>query len=372
MRFALTGDQADAALFVQAVVQSPKSSLVSYQVSGGLERRLRETGLPEAMRAESAEAILVSCGTDTIIVAASDVDESIRLVRQASQAGYHVVVIPPGNASPAFGYELHLLLDESQHQIIVLSGSQYLDESHPRANGCTDCQLGLPAMTDDADHSATLADAIDITRNLGLADGQVTVLGINEDGTPSPDRQIILSDDSKLDGSRPTVTLKCSQSVESGRLTWREDNRPAEFEVIIPGQVESLSAGASENLCERVCLRLLDSAWCQTAMDRYSQTLQVAAAIDKSIRRRRTVDISMDELTERAAFKTQMTAIGCGVLTWLFIGLIGYLLVGQLLKPPERVMLILRGLWILPVVLYLAAQFLLPIARGRADESRSP
>jgi hypothetical protein len=371
MKFALTGDQPNAALFAGAIAQSSLHSLVRYHISGPLEERLRESGLSGATRVDSAESVLISTNTDGVIVAASDVEESIRLVRQASQAGYHVVVVPPDSPSPAFGYELHLLLDESQHGIIVLSGSQYLDQGHPVPDSPMDSLLGLPAMTDDLNHSATLVDGIDITRCFGFADGQVTVLGINEDGTPSQDRQIVLSDNSLSGRSRPTVTLKCSRAAETGRLTWREGDRTVESKVILPGLVATLSAREAQSLCERVCQRLSDSVWCQSAMERYSQTLQVAAAIDKSIRRRRTVDISMDELTERAAFKTQMTAIGCGVLTWLFLGLVGYLLIGQLFKLPERLMLILRGLWILPVVLYLIAQFLLPIARGRGDESES-
>ena len=51
------------------------------------------------------------------------------------------------------------------------------------------------------------------------------------------------------------------------------------------------------------------------------------------------------------------------------LALIGYLLIGLLFSPPEPFMQILRALWILPVVLFLLAQFLLPIARGRIDLS---
>jgi len=371
MKFALTGDQPDAALFAGAVAQSSDHSLISCHFSGPLEDRLRDAVLAGATRVDSAEAVLVSRGTEVIIVAASDVEESIQLVRQASQAGFHVVVVPPSSPSPAYGYELHLLLDESQHGIIVLSGSLYLDEGHAVPVNPSDCQLGLPAMTDDSDHAATLVDGIDISRELGFADGQVTVLGINEDGRPSDDRQIVLSDSSQSAGNRPSVTLKCSRTAETGSFTWLAGDRPVDLKVILPGQTNVLSEQDAAGLCQRVSQKLLDSVWCQAAMERYSQTLQVAAAIDKSVRRRRTVDISMDELTERAAFKTQMTAIGCGVLTWLFLGLIGYLLVGQLFEPPERLMLVLRGLWILPVVLFLVAQLLLPIARGRVDASES-
>ncbi len=60
-----------------------------------------------------------------------------------------------------------------------------------------------------------------------------------------------------------------------------------------------------------------------------------------------------------------MTAIGCAVLAWLLLGMIGYLLFAQLLKPAAAVMQVMRVVWIAPVVIFLAVQFLLPIARGR-------
>ena len=88
----------------------------------------------------------------------------------------------------------------------------------------------------------------------------------------------------------------------------------------------------------------------------------------RSIRRRRTIDLHFESTSERTQFKTQMTALGCGVLGYLFFGLIAYLLVGELLDVGPRAMKILRLVWFAPVLVYLALQFLVVLARPASQE----
>ena len=364
MRFSLTGDQSDAALLAWSIARSSDHSLGDVHIHGPLEKRLSMKFPADSRRVHLPEEVLVASETDCVIVADSRPEESIRLVRHASQADYHVVVIPPNDLSTAYSYELHLLLEESNCGIVVLTGSWYLpDESCPDMQ-LTDCQFGLPAVRDDHDAAATLLHAVDACSSLGFADSQVTVLGVNED-LRGLNRQIVLSG-SAVDGvPSPAITLSFSNSPAMLCLQGNSGQQSIERQIILPGHVDNLPDDLAELLCQRISLRLPDAVACQTAMEQFSRTLQVLAAVDRSIRRRRTIDVYADELTERSVFKTQMTAIGCGVLTWLMIGMIGYLLLGQLLKPPSAVMKLIRALWIAPVVIFLVAQFLLPIARGR-------
>jgi hypothetical protein len=101
-------------------------------------------------------------------------------------------------------------------------------------------------------------------------------------------------------------------------------------------------------------------------MELLSNSLELLEGLDKSFRRRRTVDVYLDSVSERAVFKTQMTAIGCGVLGYLMFGMVAYLMIAQLLKPSPAVLNVARILWIAPLVLFLIAQLLLPLARDRA------
>ncbi len=216
--------------------------------------------------------------------------------------------------------------------------------------------------------------AVDSCSALGFANSQITVLG----GDPAADgesagvsRQVVLSGTSAEGAARPSVTIHCSRSADPYVLRGRSASETFEYPVIIPGHVETVPEVLVSAVCGRLTETLPSPAACQRGMDQLSRTLQVLEAVPKSIRRRRTIDVYADELTERSVFKTQMTAMGCGVLTWLLLGMIGYLLVGQLFKPPHSLMQILRALWIAPLVMFLLAQLLLPLARGRQSVSSS-
>lgn len=364
MRFSLTGDQAAAALLVESIVQSTSHSLDVMEVRGRLEAQLQEVAVPDCRRVTTSEEVLIASDVETVIIAESRADESIQLARQASQADCHVVVIPPADLSTAWSYELHLLLDESRYGLVVLTGRWYLATTDPVTEELADCQLGLPSVADDSDSSATLMHAIDVCSSLGFADSQITVLG-DGDGAKPVNRQVVLSGTGADGSPRPSVTLNCSRTAEKFVLRGRAGIQSIDLPVFIPGHGEALPEETSAVLADGLAAALPDAAACQQSMEQLSRTLQVMEAVAKSARRRRTVDVYADELTERSVFKTQMTAIGCGVLTWMMFGMIGYLLVAQLFKPPAGVMQVLRALWIAPVGIFLLAQLLLPLARGR-------
>ena len=89
--------------------------------------------------------------------------------------------------------------------------------------------------------------------------------------------------------------------------------------------------------------------------------------MSKSLRKRRTVDVHFDSGIEKGVFKSQMTAMGCGVLTFMMLGVVAYLIVAQIVPLPDTVLHILHILWITPLVLFLIAQVLLPLARDRGS-----
>ncbi|MCP4512313.1 MAG: hypothetical protein GY826_38590, partial [Fuerstiella sp.] len=97
-------------------------------------------------------------------------------------------------------------------------------------------------------------------------------------------------------------------------------------------------------------------------------TLEMTAGLKKSLRRRRTVDVYFDGISERSAFKTQMTAMGCGVLTYVIFGMVAFLIMAKLTDLPPLILQLARIVWVAPVVLFLLAQFLLPLARERRKD----
>ncbi|WP_437224108.1 hypothetical protein SH661x_003490 [Planctomicrobium sp. SH661] len=66
------------------------------------------------------------------------------------------------------------------------------------------------------------------------------------------------------------------------------------------------------------------------------QLAEVGATARRSLLRRRTIDLHFEEISERSQFKTQMTAIGCGVLLWTMFGIVALLTLGGILDPRDR------------------------------------
>ena len=150
---------------------------------------------------------------------------------------------------------------------------------------------------------------------------------------------------------------------------------PVEVQIVDQSSVNIPTAlpEAEHSSCEaravlnRVVTRLGDKAACQQGMEEFSNTLEVMTALAKSFRRRRTVDVYFDAVSERKAFKTQMTAIGCMILMYLMFGSLGYLIFEKLFTPAGWILWGLRVLLVLPIVFFLVAQMLLPLARERGN-----
>jgi hypothetical protein len=62
-----------------------------------------------------------------------------------------------------------------------------------------------------------------------------------------------------------------------------------------------------------------------------TRDFEVLDAVRRSLARRRTIDLHFETTSERSLFKTQMTAIGCGVLLLTLFAVIGLLVLGSVL-----------------------------------------
>jgi hypothetical protein len=65
------------------------------------------------------------------------------------------------------------------------------------------------------------------------------------------------------------------------------------------------------------------------------RAFDVVEAARRSLRRRRTVEIGSEEISERRQFKSHMTAGGCGVLMFTLLAVIGALVFGAVADPRD-------------------------------------
>ena len=224
-------------------------------------------------------------------------------------------------------------------------------------------ELSLTA-TSPLELRATVIRGLDYLSAAGFKFTQVTALESN-----APDGSLI----SRL------ITLSAATTAEKplppGTLTIKPSGKPstaAERESVLQislngGGVRTVTIAETANVVDRIVTVCQSREICGKWMDAFSVTMELAEAVSKSLRRRRTVDVHFDSGSEKGVFKSQMTALGCGVLTFMMLGMVAYLIVAQLVPLPDNVLHILRILWITPLVLFLIAQVLLPLARDRGN-----
>lgn len=181
-----------------------------------------------------------------------------------------------------------------------------------------------------------------------------------------------------LDSSRPqmlhrrlTITLN---SEEHGNGLWTCEFAPglspAARLTIQTSQgefrLEQSSTGTWQMLSESPGLSAVGGTQWLDPDSRWSDAVEVFEWIDgveRSLKRRRTIELHNEPFSERAIFKSQMVAGGCGVLMATFaMGLI-YLAIGETVPLPLWALQLLRALVFAPLFLFLVAQLLLPLTR---------
>lgn len=376
MKFAIIGSNPAAFDLVQELLQDRTQTVSAAVLSDELLQRVSGAGLPVRTVAQP-EDLLTGSGVDVLVLAVTDPDEILRLARAACQADQHVVVIPPAlTSSPALSFELHLVFDESQTAIIPCLGRWHLQDLAFTSNSLNlspsdVVQLRLEmelASTDEASLRDGVRCGLDVLAASGFKYSQVTCLDSRAPNGGLLSRLITLSAQPAAESALPPATLTLRPAAAGG--TPGSQVVPILHVMFANGQSKQLALSSMSRV-SRIQTLCGSREACNAALDAFSTTLELCEAVEKSIRRRRTVDVHFETGSEKSVFKSQMTAIGCGVLTWLFVSTIAYLVAGALLELPPWAWYVIRVLWMTPLVLFIIAQFLLPLARERGQRAEA-
>ena len=370
MKLAFIGSNPAAWPLLREAYQSPGVQLGASVLAGSLLDQCAGQ-IPLQLTATSEDAILQR-ELQLVVIAIDDTDEILRLTRAAVQADRHVAVcLPTLTASPALAFELQLIADEARTAVIPIVPRWSLRELPHNA-----LHLGLaPAevrqlllelsFTDASPEQLALLTrtGLDVLAASGFRYSQVTCLDTSAPGGLLLSRLITLGTQPDAETPLPPATLQLKQGPTT-TTTLRavlSSGETLEFP-LIPDPPPALLPRLQQFIADRaLASQLLEAA---------ATTLELCEASAKSLRRRRTVDVHFDAGTERSVFKSQMTAMGCGVLSWLLVTLVALLIAGQLLDLPDWFWKAARILWLAPVVIFLVAQLLLPLARDRSGQAR--
>jgi myo-inositol 2-dehydrogenase/D-chiro-inositol 1-dehydrogenase len=373
MNLALLGDDPTIWPLLMAVSRSNVHRLSVAALPGRLATDL-STRLPQVRQTDRWDQLLVDTSIEAVIVAGRS-EAALEAARRLASEGKPLFLWPHGGET-AFAYELSLVRDDAKAPLIPLFPLRFDPAISALKDRIVAGELGrilhlqwerrIPAdpslvvpLLRPEDMEEQLAGDADILRALGGNYDRVTALrtGVVDDRASST--TVTLSGDNLPEATwqlnavaappstvEPPGTAQWTLTVvgTTGRASVTSDAARLDFDKLFRKEApEGKPAGGGWGDLLRVC--------------------ETVDAARRSLKRRRTIDLHFETASERSQFKTQMTAIGCGILflTLLLVGAV--MLVGSAFDVPPALMKIARVLAFAPLFVFLALQLLIVVAR---------
>lgn len=388
MNFAVLGGDADALPLIQAIGQSDRHQLTRGAWLGTLLPPVR-TAAPGLQIDDQWEDLTAGGTVDAAIITGSRA-EVLEAARHLANAGVPLLWFPQAAQQSTLIYELSLIRDDNGVHLLPMPPSRYLPaivELRRRLNeGDIGPVLhlrferrivientGPPLLIEPAQVEAALLPDVDLLRSLGGDYHRVTSLPtVTSHGKPAAAHVTLSGDD--LPESTWTLTPVASaggwslQVVgEAGTLVVSDDGAGATLRQITPRETaDQITAAGSasvpdspqrssaaappqdagqdepgessprdegsegslgQSLLEQA-ERGLSGAVVSPDWTDLTRAFEMVDATRRSERRRRTIDLYFETQSERNLFKTQMTAIGCGLLSLTLLAMLLVLLIG--------------------------------------------
>lgn len=392
MKFAILGDDPRCLGVVSAIAADPRHSVTDLALTGELLAQLREL-TPQARVLSNEEDLLAEGGPDAVVVCGAT-EIILQTARQLAGAGKPLLVCPAPRQTSTFAYEMTLLQAEQQVTLFPLSPlrghpcvqrlRELLDARelgnvhHIRLEReiPSEVSAGSPVMSRD-DFSRALLDDIDLFRCLSgeydqvlasrseTAPGEISLATVTLTGSQAP--QAVWSATAGSPARwRLTVTAERGTAVLAGdpdqgvlTLTGRKG---AAGEPIDEAATSTGGAWLLERFQESLDQRGLRPNWTD-----YTRGFELLDGVERSLRRRRTIDLNFEVPSERSTFKTQMTAIGCSLLVLTLLATVLYLIVAAAVNLNDTVKYIARAVIFLPLGLFLLLQLFLLLTRPSTE-----
>ncbi|MBI5761743.1 MAG: hypothetical protein HZA46_24800 [Planctomycetales bacterium] len=394
MNFALLGDDSRILPLLDAIRSNPTHAVT--HVLGVAPNSDAGRSVSGARSVGAWEELLAKDGPQAVILV-GDGDELLSAARRLLGGGKPLFVLPCLGQAASFVYEL--TLDQADTGIVL--APIFPLRSHPLVTRLVRLasggemgpllhlqlerqlvpmrtETGMRLLTAEQLDRAFLADA-DLLRLVGGEYDQVTSLrsgdpvggfslaSVTLAGAGRPQAVWSASVASAGDSSwRMTVTGERSTTVLSGNV----DRQMLTLELHASDGTTSTESTAAD--AGRELLSIIETAVATGhSSPAWSDATRVFDWLDatrRSLRRRRTIELHFEELSERSQFKSQMTAIGCGVLTFTLVAMVLYLMVAQMFTLNDTIKNVLRFAIFAPLGLFLLSQLLLAVTRSGKPE----
>jgi predicted dehydrogenase len=386
---------------------------------------------PGVRYCRSWEDLLTEADVDAVIITGA-ADEGQKAVRQLLQAGKAVLVSPELVQPAAFFYEMALIEAEGPGRLFPLLGLRghplivKLRELISRdglgrlLHAQLDRKIAASApesdpLLSDADLSRALLYDADILRCLcgdydqvtasrsGHADRGYSLVTIALAGSSVP--QAIWT--ASTIGSESEWRLTLAGDEGTAILEGDPDRAELQLTLTLPGQTvtteqnsddpgpwllktftESITRGrfispddsnqetadppvlANRNVPPAPTSQRMETPGTSSLWGELARAIELVDAVERSVRRRRTIDVYFDTPSERGIFKTQMTAVGCSLLVLTLGAVVFYLGLAAAIVLPPLLKYVLVGLIFTPLGAFLILQLLVFVARPAARDGR--
>ena len=305
--------------------------------------------------AERWEDLLIARDIDAILVGGHD-PAALEAIKQLAAAGQTILFIPDAAQGSTFLYELSLIRDDNRVKLVPALWHRH-DPALVRLHALLRdgslgavkfiqldrayCWLpGIPLKQSIVDD--VLLPDIDLLRWLGGDYDQATALR-----TGAVNDEVLMQTVTLAGRALPDATWHMQKTAgaslstltvhgERGQVIAELGSPAYEWMLTEPNGTKVIGnrvTAARERLDEIEALLSQDDSrgeW--PALVKVFETLD---ATHRSVKRRRTIDLHFEPMSERAAFKTQMIAMGCGVLTATLMLMLAYLAVASFVPSEE-------------------------------------
>ncbi len=340
MKFAILGETPETIPIAEALINSEQHS-VTHVVGVDDDSQLFSL-LPGAKRIPEWEALLADESVDAVLVSGNE-DRALPPCRQIAGTGRPLIVVPSHGLTSAFAYELSLVRDENlvplypvlAHRLDPATRTAKDMLTAERIGKIVQVRLERTITTPDnllqakRDVETWLQPDADMLRWLAGAFTQVTALYQGKTDAGFANCTVNLAGESATDSSwvlstGPQLQWKLTASGTDGTLTLQHAGGSSSLSldgnpVTLPnGQTETTPTDWLTSLPESVSTFLTGASQAEqaAAWTDFTRSHEIVDSHRRSIKRRRTIDMHFETLSERSQFKTQMAAIGCGVLTY--------------------------------------------------------
>ncbi len=372
MNFGLLCDDPAAAALIAAFRRSPAHRLTrAVLVSPAADELLH--GVPGVQFVEHWEDLLTARDVEAVLVGGTspDIWEG---AKQLASASIPLLVVPAIADGATQLYELSLIRDDRRSVVCpawlhrfdpdvlrwreqLHNGEKHRSYVHWEREFAGGAGREIPRAAIDA---ALFRDA-DLWRFLAGGADQVTALQTGGTASGALIQSIVL-----VGRSAPelTWTMK-SGEADVSRLTRPTEQGDSRLEL------HEETVESAERLLDAFAATVAGSP---PASD-WTDVLHAAEIVDaahRSLTRRRTIDLHHETLSERAIFKTQMTALGCSVLMLTLCVLVICLAVDSIVPLNNWVLKLLVLLLSAPLFVFLLVQALLPLTRTAGQTGNEP